>query len=458
MTEIKKTIIWAGAALAVALLAFITKPGTPQPEAFYDKGETFFPDFQDPNAAASLEVIEYNEDTGSAVPFKVENKNGVWTIPSHHNYPADGKDRLAKTAAGVIGITKDDFRSDAVADRIPCGVVDPLDETEASMAGRGKRVTLRGHNGEVLADFIIGKEIDGADNYRFVRIPEQKRIYAVKMDIDLSTNFVDWIEKDLLEVDKEKLNKVVLKDYSINESTGVVDQRDEVVLTKEGSNWKTNKLNADQEMNTSKVNEFMTALDGLNIVGVRPKPEGLSASLSKDTGAGVSITQSDVMSLQSKGYYFSRDGQLLSNEGELSASTSDGVEYTLRFGEIVYGSGDDVSAGSAEEDTNSGGPGENRYLFISARFLPGMFPEPAKPANMEYQTKADSLWGAEDHENKSLNDEHEKWQQKVDKGKETAEELNRRFAEWYYVISSDSFGKLHKTRSDFVKKKEEDKK
>ena len=100
----------------LALGAWLTAPSVVTPDAFLDKGEAFFPDFTDPNTATTLEVIEYNEETAAARPFKVSFANGQWTIPSHHDYPADGKDRLAKTAAGVIGITKDDFRSGNVAD------------------------------------------------------------------------------------------------------------------------------------------------------------------------------------------------------------------------------------------------------------------------------------------------------------------------------------------------------
>ena len=61
-------------------------------------------------------MIEFDEETAAARPFKVTNNNGLWTIPSHHDYVADGEDRLAQTAAGMITITKDDFRSDNVAD------------------------------------------------------------------------------------------------------------------------------------------------------------------------------------------------------------------------------------------------------------------------------------------------------------------------------------------------------
>ena len=49
-------------AAALALLAFVTTPRPPAPDAFADRGEAFFPDFEDPNAAATLEVVEFDEE------------------------------------------------------------------------------------------------------------------------------------------------------------------------------------------------------------------------------------------------------------------------------------------------------------------------------------------------------------------------------------------------------------
>ena len=72
MNESKKTIIFAGAALGIALLAFVTTPRRVTPDAFVDKGELFFPDFTDPNDATTLEVIDYDAETGTAIPFKVK--------------------------------------------------------------------------------------------------------------------------------------------------------------------------------------------------------------------------------------------------------------------------------------------------------------------------------------------------------------------------------------------------
>ena len=453
MTETKKTLTLVGVAVVLVVLALLTAPKRITPTAFVDQDEAFFPDFDDPNRARTLEVMGFDEETGSAVPFKVTSSGGRWSIPSHHGYPADGKDRLAKTAAGVIDIKKDDFRSDNVADHEACGVIDPLDQSTATMTGRGKRVTIKGENDVVLADFIVGNEIEDRENFRFVRVPGQKRVYAARMDIDLSTNFKDWIESDLLQINTDDIEQVTIKDYTINERTGQVNERGVLVLTKSDNTWSANNMQPSEEVDQTKANGLLTALQNLSIEGVRPKPEGLSASLTRPDS--MRVTTADLLSLQSKGYFFSRDGRLLSNEGELQARTGQGVIYTLRFGEIVYGSGLAVTAGGSGDETADDGRGENRYLFITTEFDPSYFPEPAKPANTNYLSKPDSLWTDDDRRNRELNQAHERWQSEVSERRRISDELNARFAKWYYVISAKSFDELHLTRADLLREKEE---
>jgi len=439
MKETKKTVLFAGVAIVLAALALIFAPKRITPNAFLDQGEPLFPEFTDPNEAITLEVIEFDEVTGSAKPFKVTFKEGRWTIPSHHNYPADGKDRLARTAAGVIDIKKDDFRSDNLSDHEVCGVIDPCDET-AGLTGRGQRVTVKGNNEKVLADLIIGQPVENREGFRFIRVPGQKRVYASRIDIDISTEFKDWIEADLLQVDKNKINRVDLRDYSINERTMSVEQRDDLELSLKDGVWKADRMKSNQQVDSAKMQDLLATLDDLTIVGVRPKPEGLSASLKKESNER-NVSQSDILSLQNKGFYFTRDGQLLSNEGELKVQTKDGVNYTLCFGEVVYGSGLAVTAG-VDEDRGEGksSAAQNRYLFVTTEFNEKAFPEPKKPANTDFLKKPDTAWTDEDRANKALR---------------LSEELNSRFADWYYVISDDSFEKLHLKRRDLVVKKEE---
>lgn len=452
MNEIQKTMTFIGVAAVLGLIALLVAPGNPTPEAFSDRGEEFFPDFTDPNAATSMEVIDFNEETGSARPFKVLFKGGQWTIPSHHNYPADGKDRLAQTAAGILDIKKDDIVAEVTADHEALGVVDPLDETVTSLTGRGKRVTIKDKNDNTLADIIIGKSIPGRDDqYRYARLPGQKRTYAARFNVDITTTFNDWIEKDLLLVDQDKITQVTLKDYSINERTGLLNQRDTIILTKEGTDWTANKMRRNQKVDDTKMTDLLKALDELTIVGVRPKPAGLSRSLAQIEG-GISITRADMLSLQSKGFYFTQDGQLVSNEGETQVRTGDGVTYTLRFGEIVYGEGDVVTAGlsGGESEATPQGPGENRYLFITTEFDPKMFPEPRKPSNTAFQSKADSLWTDADRTNSEIHQAHEAWREQVEAGRKLSADLNARFALWYYVISSESFDKISLERNDLI--------
>lgn len=446
MNENKKTIIFAGVAIGLALLAFIFSPKKITPDAFLDQGEAFFPEFTDPNTATTLEVIEYNENSGSPYAFKVTFANGKWTIPSHHDYPADGKDRLAKTAAGVIDLKKDDYRTNNVSEYETLGVLDPMDEG-ASLEGRGKRVTIKGEGGVTLADIIIGHEIEGRPNMRYVRLPDEKRVYAARIDIDISTKFEDWIKADLLEVAKADIDKVVINDYSINERTRSVDRKDNIQLTVKDSLWTAKGMGSGKQIDTTVMAELLATLDELTIVGVRPKPEGLSATLKQDKNQS-EVSQADKRSLQSKGFFFTGDGQLMSNEGELQVSSKKGVFYTLRFGEVVYGSGLAVTAGT--EESKNEGSAQNRYLFVTTEFNQSQFPEPTKPGNTEFLKKADSLWTESDRTNKSLYDIHSKWEREFNRGKDLALSLNDRFAEWYYVISAESFDKLHRTRKDLI--------
>ena len=205
-------------------------------------------------------------------------------------------------------------------------------------------------------------------------MPDQKRVYVARIDVDISTKFEDWIEKDLLQVERCKIDKVVLNDYSIDERTLMVDMRDTVQLEKKGDTWAANRMQANQEVDSLKMNDLLREVDELKIVGVRPKPQGITERLQ-----ALTVSREDMMSLQTRGYYLTRTGDMMSNEGELQVSTDEGIVYTLRFGEILYGTGEAISAGAEATSDQASGPGENRYLFVSAAFDESLVTAPPKP-------------------------------------------------------------------------------
>jgi hypothetical protein len=432
MKEIQRTLLYvAVAAASIGLAVGMTWWTAPRTlEGYEQVGAAFYPDFTDPNEAKSLRVVAYSEDVASARIFDVEYKDGYWRIPSRHNYPADAEDQLAKTASSVIGIDRGALMSRRNADHEQYGVVDPLDDSAASLEGRGQRITLSKADGTVLADFIIGKAVDDQPNHFYVRRPDEKETYRTRLEIKLSTKFADWIEPDLLKLDRDKLVQVVVNKYSIDESqSGITDvsDRELIELTREkpADPWKLTGLDeATEELQTDAISEMVNNLDDLKIVGVRPKPKGLNADLTVDPQIVRNQLVLDLLlrDLRSKGFPIIRgqDGNphLGSNKGELIACTNEGVVYTLHFGEIFTGTEFEIEAGFVKDDDEAEGKsgaaaaepadpeadGEtekgvkrSRYLFVTAEFDPAFIgPAPVEPVKPEQPEAGDAGQEASD--------------------------------------------------------------
>lgn len=495
MNETVKTTLYVASAAVLGALAWMAAPTSEPPPVFDDQGTPFFPGFTDPvgtpddPTVTAMEVISYDEATASAHPFKVEFKDGVWRIPSHHDYPADAYDHVAKTASGVVGLTRDKLVSTLAEDHARLGVLDPLAESVTDFSGLGRRITLRDRGGQALADFIIGKEVKDSQGMHYVRLPDSKRTYAVKVDLELSTNFSDWIETDLLELEDPDLREVVIDTHSVNEATGTVDLGEKLELTKDDEQkWQLAAVAEGETLQETAVKDLARELGNLKIVGVRRKPEGLTHDLRQEEG--MRLDEMAVLQLQQKGYFVARSGQLYSNDGELRATTKDGVEYTLRFGEVLYGSGEALTAGTEGEGEGaekSEGSTETRYLFVTAHFDEEFLPKPEMPevlredaaekpddggetpatdpleegeegedggAEMDPEAKAAHEKKVRDEAEKAWKASMDQYEEKVERGRKKAKELSDRFAEWYYVISAQSFKKLHLGRADLVKSAE----
>jgi hypothetical protein len=379
MNEFAKTGATLGAAAVLTLLAVVMKPGEVRLDLFDDQGQEFFPSFTDGAAIAELELTAFRSDSNSVYAFVVKRDDkGVWTIPSHGNYPADATDQMGKAAAMMIGLRKDSVVGDSKGNHADYDLIDPLAEG-VETKGRGTRVKLKDSAGNVLTDLIVGKEVEGKSGTYYCRLPEKKRIYKTKLAGSLSTQFADWIETDLLKAQAYNIQKVTFDNYSVDEAKGVVVPGEKIVIAKgEDNKYKLEGLDADkEETNEEKANEIGTTLGSIKIVGVRPKPEGLTARLERANGFEAQILG---QALQKKGYFMGNGGKLFSNEGDLLFETKSGVRYTLRFGELVPGDGDEVSAGlgsdkpAADEDAKKNA--NNRYLMVTAEFVPDLIAKP----------------------------------------------------------------------------------
>ena len=495
MTEWSKTGLLLGLGALAVLCAVMVSPNALAPETTVDDtGERFFPQF-DPLDATSLEIATVDEQSGDPKLFKVAKENGIWNIPSHDNYPADAKDRLGKVAASIVDVEKGSVVSDSPGDQELYGVVDPSAPGDAA-SGFGTRIKLDNQSGGTLVNLIIGKEVKESPGFRYVRVPGRDRIYMAAVDTtDLSSRFEDWIERDLLQLEPKQVSEVVFDDYSIDELNQRLVRGDRLVLKHDDKmQWTLEGMDLSKEgLQTAKLNEMRRALDDLRIVDVRRKPAGLSAQL--ETQAEMTLDNEARDSLASRGF-FVVGNQLLSNEGETIVRTREGVEYILRFGEIASF---EEGVEGVDSENSSGGSQPGRYLFVTASFRTELVPEPEyeslpepSPAPVDApamelppgQTEQppvepgqgdDAPGGPRlhqdqetvaqpppvEHQGSSYEDECQRitaendrrkaeYEQKISAGEKKVQDLNRRFAAWYYIVDDKEYARIRLKRLEFV--------
>ena len=238
---------------------------------------------------------------------------------------------------------------------------------------------------------IIGEEVgenqssDGTVGaaLHLVRIPGEDAVFVAEIDVDtFTTEFTDWINDDLLDLDSIDVRQLSIHDYTSfkrTESSLGITERLQVQIdwnVEEGI-WSLSQmleflgndqvpvetvLNIDEELNADRLNTLQDAIDSLKISDVRRKPAGLGADLKINSRIFDPESRVD---LERRGFFLvnARDGsgdqELLCANGELHISTEQGVKYLLRFGSEV-----------ADDDEIL------RHMFVTTRLDKQLLPEP----------------------------------------------------------------------------------
>ena len=190
------------------------------------RNQPLYPDFKDPLAVTSLEIVEFDDQRGEVHPFQVAQVDVKgktrWSIPSHDDYPADAKDQVASAAAGLMGLKVLEMVSDNQGDQREYGVVDPDPKTlKVGDTGVGTKVVMKDKDGKELLALVIGKEVPDRPGLRYVRKVGEAPIYIVEAKTDkLSTKFEDWIERNLLGINTFDIKRLWIRDYSVDELNG----------------------------------------------------------------------------------------------------------------------------------------------------------------------------------------------------------------------------------------------
>lgn len=556
-SENSKTLIYLAVAAITVTLAVVTYPWIQPAEPSQEINKPLFdPDKLTPDAVAALEIVRYEPENDRMFDFMVErNAKGIWTIPSSDGYPADASQQMKDAVTGLGALTIVDVIPDAESQFADYGVIEPeRAAVEAGQRGVGVLLRLRDVNRDVVASAIIGNQDEDRPELRFVRKPGQPLIYVVEYDPSvLKTDFRDWIEKDLLQLNSVDIAQVRVNDYQLFPEEPLIRPRYRADLKSEGTRWSLasflefdekgtpteRTIGPTEELNNVRLNKLASTLDTLEIIDVVRKPEGLGSDLS------AAETNEQLLSLASRGFVpVERTRgvyELLSANGEMTVSTRDGVRYMLRFGNIrsteasaeaaldrfmmVSVSLDesafpmpeppgDVPATTPSEDSDippapalddqdeapapapaDGGqsqrisPDQLRFTSLRNAALRSSQEEPTSPQEPATEVPATETPATEtpaaetpatetpaapapqegtpatpaapttpqqpaEDEAKRREAEYRRMvderNEKIAKAKERVAELNRRFADWYYVISEESFKSLRIERGELI--------
>ncbi len=419
MSENAKTIGFVLAGLLAISIGVISAPSSSEVDEVTLVGTDLTKNFTSPETAKRLKIVRFDEDTATLHDFEVAEQNGLWSIPSKDGYPADAAKQMAEAATSLMDRTILGIASKNAGDHEQYGVIDPQSpKLEPGQKGVGTRVTMSDEQGKPLVDLILGKSVRNADTQRYVREAGRDVVYIIAIDpAKLSTNFEDWIEKDLLKLNAWDLQQVEVKDYSAEmglvmgpngrPQIGVAwDPRADMTFTYNDTDAKWNpatlkkfdpkqgpngdytefKLADDEELNTETLNGLKTALDDLKIVDVKRKPQGLSENLK--AGESFMNNREALQDLISKGFAATAPQpgapqELISSNGEVIATMKNGAEYVLRFGNLTNTAGQDKEGkeakdakdGKAEAKASTPGGKDkdqkndvHRYMFVMARF------------------------------------------------------------------------------------------
>jgi hypothetical protein len=557
MNDWTKTGIFAGVAVILAGIAFwVYQSSMPDTDVIAQRiGQPFFGEFSDISQAKAIRVVNPSVK-GQERAIKLEYADGLWRIPSHNDYPAEDSARLGKAVALLLGLQRQAVVSRDLQKQKNYHVKDPLDKN-ANPDDAGTRLTVWDDTGNIIADLIIGDKVvieEGSREYvtdqtnsasqYYVRIPDEEETYQVSLSPDLSYKFSDWINPDLLQIGSAEIKEIEFENYQIK--LAVIEQngeqyqipvKDAVVkhtLEKDldDTSWKYAALNPETEqVNDQTLQKITDSIAQFKIVDVLPKLE-IEGKLVIDPQLQIENIRPEWRNIAQRelkefGFSFvSRDTStsrltVASTEGngELKVGTSDGVMYTMYFGEDFVGStdsdenenadqqdlenkevkeineGDQTDSSSSQRNSNL-----NRYVMIKVEFdqsligpppvQPSPPTEPKKPAILDqadrFNTNASDLppippqvkrvspieeiekqyqkelaqFDSEKLEYSAakarFEAEMESYNQSVNDGKEKVAELNERFGQWFYVVDVDQLKDLEIKRETLVMAKQDE--
>ncbi len=428
--ESSKTIGFVTVAALSAALAFWTyKENLPPTSSGFEMvGQSFFEDFSDPKSAEFLEISAL-DDSQSLQTFVLKKSNGLWRIPTHSDYPAEAADRLAAASTSMIGLRREALVGRLATEHERFGVLDPKNSENNDPEKTGKRLTLKDSSGQPLADLIIGQKVEKDDqsvtdrtfenkqrDSYYVRKADEVQTYKASLNLNLSTRFSDWINTQLIDVSAPAVQKIRIDNYQLLNNpqdplgaSRIKKVGDQLDLARDPTTRGWSLAGIDESKETVKAAEVDNVLDtllDLKIIGVREKfrNEGKPLigpdmklirddELMKDQNKFGQLLQKVAVDLATRGFYLQAPErgdmgslQMVSESGQISFSTNEGLVYTLDLGKSIEGDAKAIEIGTADSQPIATDPAKDESSKSAANKDGGTSPEKAADEKLETTT------------------------------------------------------------------------
>jgi FKBP-type peptidyl-prolyl cis-trans isomerase len=370
-----------------------------------------------------MRVVSWDDALSASRVFEVKRDGERWIIQSNYGYPADGNTRVTRTATGILGVTLGRQVTDKIAEHAALGVVDPLEPEAGAKTGYGKRVTMTDSTGATALDVIIGNRADNSGGVNYVREVGKNEVYTAKVDNDISTKFVDYVETDPFKIQKDSVRGIAVVAYTLDPDKGLIQPGPYTKATRAGTDktWESIQTPEDKRIATTKVDEVLSELAAVRLQGVRPF---------------------NLRWLQTHGFYLANDPQsfklpnaltvqlqdkpyaLFGTEGRLDVTTNDGLRYSFMFGKVALSDDEDKEEQADKKDEKKDGKpadSSNRYVAVFVTY----------DASLDEVAKTEAAAKPDAPKAKKIS------------GKERADKAQARFQRFFYVISDANFKKLH---------------
>lgn len=253
--ELLKSLALGVAALVGLVLWLKFQPVPPADWSEKGAGEALCPGFTDAAQPRRVTILRPKETEGETAlsEIRLEREKNGWVVKTAEDAPADSPDRMTTVLAPLLRLTvlsslgemnADADEAAALEFHRSCRLLDPAGAAPSDLADAGVRLTVAGGEGETFADLIIGGVPEGSAkdrDIRYVRLAGEDAVFTADFSGEaldetgqekalpylerLSTDPIDWMNRDLLRVSRWNIARMTLYEIAVDEGGTLIPHR-----------------------------------------------------------------------------------------------------------------------------------------------------------------------------------------------------------------------------------------